>query len=66
MYIPTVITFIAYWLIGFPVSYYLGKSDAYGSLGIWIGLLAGLTSAAILLYIRFQYLTKRLILQDEN
>ncbi|SHH37410.1 MATE family efflux transporter [Winogradskyella jejuensis] len=66
VYIPTIITFIAYWLIGFPISYYLGMPDAYGSLGIWIGLLAGLTSAAILLYIRFVYLTKRLILQNEN
>lgn len=66
VYIPTLITFIAYWLIGFPISYFLGKEDAYGSLGIWLGLLAGLTSAAILLYIRFNYLTKRLILQQEN
>ena len=59
--IPTVITFIAYWLVGFPISYYLGKQEAYGSFGIWLGLLAGLTSAAILLYIRFDYLTKKLI-----
>mgnify|MGYP001595021690 FL=1 len=66
VYIPTLITFIAYWLIGFPISYYLGKSNAYASLGIWLGLLTGLSSAAILLYIRFQYLTKRLILQDQN
>ena len=64
--IPTLITFVAYWLIGFPISYFLGKEDAYGSLGIWIGLLAGLTSAAILLYIRFHYLTKRLILHQDN
>ena len=66
VYIPTLITFIAYWLIGFPVSYVLGKSEAYGSFGIWLGLLAGLSSAAILLYVRFRYLTKRLILQKEN
>lgn len=66
VYIPTLITFIAYWLIGFPISYYLGKADVYGSLGIWLGLLAGLSSAAILLYIRFVYLTKRLILQNEK
>lgn len=66
VYIPTVITFIAYWLIGFPISYYLGKEASYASLGIWIGLLAGLSSAALLLYIRFVYLTKRLILQNEN
>ena len=64
--IPTVITFIAYWMIGFPISFYLGKEDAYGSFGIWLGLLAGLSSAAILLYIRFHYLTKTLILQKEK
>ncbi|WP_370214864.1 MATE family efflux transporter [Mesoflavibacter profundi] len=59
--IPTLITFIAYWLIGFPISWILGKEDAFGSFGIWIGLLAGLTSAAILLFIRFNYLTKKLL-----
>lgn len=59
--IPTIITFFSYWVIGFPVSYFLGKEEAYGSFGIWLGLLAGLTSAAILLYIRFNYLTKKLI-----
>ena len=64
--IPTFITFIAYWLVGFPISYFLGKEDAYGSFGIWLGLLAGLTSAAIMLYIRFNYLTKRLISQKET
>jgi len=64
--IPTLITFISYWIIGFPMSYFLGKEEAYGSLGIWIGLIAGLTSAAILLYLRFHYLSKRLILQNAN
>ncbi|MCF7569323.1 MATE family efflux transporter [Sabulilitoribacter arenilitoris] len=62
--IPTFITFISYWLIGFPISWFLGKEDAYGSFGIWLGLLAGLTTAAILLYIRFNYLTKKLILSN--
>lgn len=64
--IPTIITFISYWVIGFPVSYFLGKEDAYGSFGIWLGLLVGLTCAAILLYIRFNYLTKKLILNQQN
>ncbi|WP_197505862.1 MATE family efflux transporter [Urechidicola croceus] len=59
--IPTVITFISYWMIGFPVSYFLGKSNAYGSFGIWLGLLAGLTAAAILLFLRFNYMTNKLI-----
>lgn len=59
--IPTVITFVAYWAIGFPISYYFGSEEMYGSFGIWIGLLAGLSTAAILLYIRFNYLTLKLI-----
>ncbi len=59
--IPTLITFIAYWLIGFPISYYLGLYTDLKSMGIWIGLLSGLTASAIMLYIRFNYLTKKLI-----
>ncbi len=64
--IPTIITFISYWIVGFPISYIFGKEDALGSFGIWLGLLAGLTTAAILLFIRFNYLTKRLILSNSN
>lgn len=59
--IPTLITFVAYWLIGFPISFYLGLYTSLESMGIWIGLLAGLTASAIMLYIRFNYLTKKLI-----
>ncbi|MCG1037041.1 MATE family efflux transporter [Polaribacter sp. DS7-9] len=59
--IPTILTFISYWVIGFPVSYYLGTEEMYGSFGIWLGLLAGLTTASILLFIRFNWLTLKLI-----
>jgi len=58
---PTLICFVSYWVIGFPISYYLGKSDVMGSMGIWLGLLAGLSVSAIMLYIRFNYLSKKLI-----
>ena len=64
--IPTIITFISYWIIGFPISWYFGKANMYGSFGIWLGLLAGLTTAAVLLFIRFNYLTKRLIYSSNN
>ena len=60
--IPTLITFVAYWMIGFPITYYLGLHTDLKSMGIWIGLLAGLTASAIMLYIRFNYLTKKLII----
>ncbi|HET7361815.1 MAG TPA: MATE family efflux transporter, partial [Salinimicrobium sp.] len=59
--IPTLICFIAYWAIGFPISFFLGKASAMGSMGIWIGLLAGLSVSAIMLYIRFHILSRKLI-----
>ena len=59
--IPTFITFIAYWIIGFPISYYLSMYTDYKSSGIWIGLLAGLTASGIMLFFRFNYLSKKLI-----
>ncbi|MBF2708364.1 MATE family efflux transporter [Flavobacterium soyangense] len=62
--IPMYITFVAYWVVGFPTSYYLGKHTNLGATGIWIGLLAGLSSAALFLYIRFARLTKRLALEN--
>ena len=64
--IPTIITFISYWVIGFPISYFLGKASMYGSFGIWLGLLAGLSTAAIFLYMRFNYLTLKLIRDQQN
>lgn len=62
--IPTYITFVAYWVIGFPVCYLMGKTFGYGSAGIWIGLLAGLTASAVLLFVRFHYLTRKMIADE--
>jgi MATE family multidrug resistance protein len=58
--VPMYITFVAYWIIGFPISYYLGKYTSLATTGIWIGLLAGLSAAALFLYIRFSRLTRKL------
>ncbi len=62
--IPTLLIFISYWVIGFPISFYLGLHTDLKSNGIWIGLLAGLSSSALLLYLRFNYLTKKLLLSN--
>lgn len=64
--IPMYITFVAYWVIGFPISFYLGKYTDLKAVGIWIGLLAGLTAAALFLYIRFARLTKKLVLENSE
>ncbi|WP_299007497.1 MATE family efflux transporter [uncultured Tenacibaculum sp.] len=63
---PTLITFISYWVVGFPISFYFGSKEMYGSFGIWLGLLAGLTTASILLFIRFNKLTLQLIKTKHN
>lgn len=62
--IPMYITFVAYWVVGFPISFYLGEHTALKATGVWIGLLAGLTAAALFLYLRFHYLTKKLLKQN--
>ncbi|MGA9238487.1 MATE family efflux transporter, partial [Robiginitalea sp.] len=59
--VPTLLTFIAYWGIGFPVSFYLGLHTPLKSTGIWIGLLLGLTASSIMLYLRFRFMTQRLL-----
>ena len=64
--IPMYMTFISYWVVGFPTSIYLGLYTSLGASGIWIGLLAGLTTASVLLFIRFNYLTKKLITKQNN
>jgi MATE family multidrug resistance protein len=59
--IPMIGCFISYWIIGFPVALVLGLQTSLGAQGIWYGLLAGLTASAIFSYLRFNYLTQKLI-----
>ena len=53
---PMVIVVIAYWCIGLPLGYLLGLTEAIvsplGAGGFWIGLIAGLSLAGLLLFIR--------------
>ena len=50
---PTLITLFSYWGVALPISYLLGFTFGMDVVGIWIGLLAGLTIAAVLLTMRF-------------
>ena len=59
--IPTVIVFIAYWIVGFPISFILGDESSMAETGIWIGLLCGLLFSSVFLYWRFLYLTNKMI-----
>lgn len=59
--VPTIITFLSYWVIGIPLGYFLGFHFGLGVKGIWYGLTFGLLTASILLFIRFQQRTRLLI-----
>lgn len=60
--IPTLVTFVAYWVISIPLAYYLGFTLKMGGLGIWIALSLGLTLSAIMLYWRFKKLSQKLVI----
>lgn len=59
--IPSIITFIAYWLITLPLGYFLTVPMKMGAFGMWIALGLGLTISAVLLVIRFVKLSERKI-----
>ncbi len=59
--IPSLFIFIAYWVIGLPLGYWLGFIMNYGATGIWLGLLIGLTLTALAMLFRFRYLSKKLL-----
>lgn len=58
--VPSLLIFVAYWIIGLPLGYWLAFKAGYGGTGIWWGLLIGLTITAIAMLVRFDKLTKRI------
>lgn len=59
--IPSLITFIAYWIITMPLGYFLCVTMKMGAWGMWIALGLGLTISAVFLVIRFLKLSQRKI-----
>ncbi|GAB3807697.1 MATE family efflux transporter [Spirosoma humi] len=51
--VPTLITLFSYWVVALPLSYVLAFPFGMDAVGVWIGLLAGLSIAAVLLTWRF-------------
>jgi len=50
---------IGYWIIGLPVALFLGFRLGMGLVGRWWGFVAGLTTVAILVFLRFQTLSAK-------
>lgn len=59
--IPSIITFVSYWLIAIPLGVLLAIHFEMRAKGMWIGLLVGLTISAIMLLLRYHLQTKKLI-----
>ncbi|QWT19190.1 MATE family efflux transporter [Bacillus sp. NP157] len=51
--VPMGLTMLAYWGVGMPVGWYLAFPHGLGARGMWMGLVAGLSMAAVLLFGRF-------------
>ena len=51
--VPMLINMVAYWVVGFPIGYYLAEISGLGARGYWIGLIAALSTSAVLLFTRF-------------
>ena len=62
--IPTLVALVAYWIIALPLGYVLAFPLGWGAQGIWLGLSAGLTLAAMLLPWRFHRLSSKLSLRN--
>lgn len=58
---PTLITLVAYWVIGLPLGYFLAFELGMAERGIWYGLLIGLSVTAVVLFYRFNKLSNRMI-----
>lgn len=59
-----VIAFIAYFIISLPVGYFCGFVMGWGVVGVWMAFPFGLTSAGLMLWWRFHYMTKQLALRQ--
>jgi MATE family multidrug resistance protein len=67
---PMVINVLGFWLVGVPISWWLGFRTPYGPVGLWWGFVAGLVAVAALLLWRvrnrFRSTIERLIIDKER
>ncbi|HNV29956.1 MAG TPA: MATE family efflux transporter, partial [Cyclobacteriaceae bacterium] len=57
--IPSLLIFVAYWVIALPLGYWLAFPLQMGANGIWIGLFLGLTLTATAMVVRFNRLSRK-------
>lgn len=63
---PMYISAIAYIGIGLPLGILLGEYYGYGVKGFWVGLISSLSFAAVALFFRYNYLSKKAIQEKQT
>ncbi len=58
---PVLYTIVAFWIVGLTLGYQLTFSRGMGPAGMWIGMIAGLSVAAVLLLRRFNHTSRKFI-----
>ena len=56
---PMIVNVLGFWLIGFPVSLWLGFVAGGGAVGLWWGLVVGLAAVATILLLRVRSRLRR-------
>ncbi len=56
---PMVVNLLGFWVIGIPVSLWLGFGTGLGPVGLWWGLVAGLAAVALFLLLRVRIRLRR-------
>ncbi|HHW4678484.1 MAG TPA: MATE family efflux transporter [Xylella sp.] len=59
--VPMLLAIVSYWGLGMPLGLGFGFGLGWGARGMWIGLIIGLTAAAVLLGWRFHLLSRRML-----
>jgi MATE family multidrug resistance protein len=58
---PVVYMVISFWIVGLTLGYHLTFARGMGPAGMWIGMIAGLSVAAVLMLRRFNHTSKRFV-----
>jgi MATE family multidrug resistance protein len=64
--IPTLVTVIAYWVVGIPFGWFIANHYGLSLYGIWYGLSLGLTFSAIMLTYRFLKHSRRINFVEQD
>jgi MATE family multidrug resistance protein len=59
--VPMLLALCSYWGLGMPLGAGLGLWLGWGPQGMWIGLILGLTAAAVMMAARFRLSSGRLL-----